>query len=81
MAKDKGAKAVGKIENFVIDKTFTDVGRTTSFYQESEIKKITINGDTFTTASNIGIVDTTYTMGITNEYYEILAKYVDSFII
>jgi len=78
MHKKKGAKAVGNIENFNIGTTFTDVGRTTSWYNEDEIKTITINGDTFTTASNIGIVDTTYTLGITDEYFEILEEYVDN---
>jgi hypothetical protein len=72
MSKDKGAKAVGGIENFNIGKTFTDIGRTTSWYNDSEIHQITINGDTFTTASNIGILETTYTLGVTNEYWALI---------
>jgi hypothetical protein len=77
MSKKKGAKAVGGIDNFIIGKTFNDVGRTVSWYNESEIQQITVNNDTFTTASNIGILETSYTLGITNEYHEILEKYVD----
>jgi hypothetical protein len=76
MSKKLGGKAVGDINNFVIGKTFSNVGRTVSWYNESEIKKIKINDDEFTTASNIGILDTTYTLGITNEYYEILNNFI-----
>lgn len=78
MSKEKGAKAVGCIENFEIGKTFTDIGRTTSWYNEKKIHQITINGDTFTTASNIGILETTYTLGVTNEYWELIKanKYI-----
>jgi hypothetical protein len=78
MSKSKGANIVNNIENFVIGKTFSDVGRTTSWYNESDIKKVTINNDTFTTASNIAILESTYTLGITNEYFEILNNYVDN---
>ena len=72
MDKKKGAKAVGSIENFNIGKTYKNVGRTTSFYNDEPIHKITVNGCTFTTASNIGIVDTTYTLGITMEYWNLI---------
>lgn len=72
MNKKKGAKSVGSIDNFNIDTTYTEVGRTVSYYNEEKIHSITVNGETFTTASNIGIVDTTYTLGITHEYYQLL---------
>lgn len=72
MSKKKGAERVGNIDNFEIGKTYTDVGRTTSWYNDEKPHKITINGDTFTSASNIGILDTTYTLGVTNEYWELI---------
>ena len=72
MNKKKGAKAVKTIENLKIGQTFYDVGRTVSWYNDEHIHEITINGDTFTTASNIGIVETTYTLGVTNEYWELI---------
>ena len=77
MHKKKGAKRVKCIENFNIGKTFNDVGRTVSYYNDENPHTITINGDTFTTASNIGIVDTTYTLGITNEYYELIKDNIE----
>lgn len=77
MNKKKGAKAVGSLDNFNIGTTYSDVGRTVSWYNEADIMQITINDDTFTTASNIGIIETTYTLGITNEYFEVISKYCD----
>ncbi|MEI2421515.1 hypothetical protein V6O07_14670, partial [Arthrospira platensis SPKY2] len=72
MSKKKGAQAVGTIENFEIGRTYYDIGRTTSWYNDTPIQSITINGDTFTTASNIGILETTYTLGVTNEYWALI---------
>ena len=72
MGKVKGAKAVGCLENFNIGEEFHDVGRTISWFNDEKPHKITIEGCTFTTASNIGITDTTYTLGVTNEYWDII---------
>lgn len=75
MDKEKGAKQIGSIDNFEITgKPLEDIGRTTAYYNESEIHEITVNGDTFLTASNVAIVDTTYTLGITAEYAGILER-------
>ena len=72
MSKKKGAKVVKNVDNFVIGKTFSDIGRTTSWYNDDKIHKINVNGCSFTTASNIGILETTYTLGVTNEYYDLI---------
>ena len=72
MSKKKGAEQVKNIENFKIGNTFHNVGRTVSWYNDEPVHKITVNGDTFTTASNIGIVESTYTLGVTNEYWELI---------
>lgn len=77
MDKKKGAERIGCIEKFKIDgKALEDVGRTVAYYNEQEIHEITVDGDTFLTASNIGIVDSTYTLGITNEYAGILEEVI-----
>ena len=75
MNKKLGAKAVGCIENFNIGEKWDNCGRTTSWYNECEPHKITVNGDTFTTASNIGVLETTYEMGVTNEYWDIIQAF------
>lgn len=72
MAKKKGARAVGSIENFNIGKTFEDVGRTVSWYNDAKPHTIKVNGEEFLTASNIGVLETTYTLGVTNEYWELI---------
>ena len=74
MGKKKGAEAMQCIGNFKSGKTFHDIGRTTAFYNERKIKKIRVNGERFLSASNIGILGNTYTLGITGEYYEILLE-------
>ena len=72
----KGAKAVGSIENFVIGKEFNDVGRTTSWYNDIKPYTITIDGCTFLTSSNIAVLESTYTLGVTNEYWELISNNV-----
>lgn len=74
MSKKEGAKAVGSIENFKIGKTFSNVGRTTSWYNDCESTQITIDNCTFTSASNIGILETTYTLGVSDTYFELIAE-------
>ena len=78
MHKQKGSIAVGSCENFLIGSTYSDVGRTVSYYNDyTSPFQITVNGDTFTTASNIGVVETTYTLGVTNEYWERIIENID----
>lgn len=82
LSKEKGAAELKRgngIADFKIGKLFTDSGRTVSYFNESNIHSITITDytgkvSTFTTASNIAIVDTTYTLGITDEYSEIIGR-------
>lgn len=82
LSKQKGAAELERgngIADFKIGKLFTDSGRTVSYFNESNIHSITITDyigkeSTFTTASNIAIVDTSYTLGITDEYSEIIGK-------
>lgn len=79
MGKKKGAKQVGKIENFVIGKKFYDVGRSTSWYNDCSPNRIEVNGDIFLTASNIGILETSYELGVTNEYWDIISNNEDKY--
>lgn len=70
MNKEKGAREVGCLENFEIGTTYEDVGRTVSFYHDCKKHWIEVDGVRMMNGSNIGIVDTTYTLGVTNEYLE-----------
>lgn len=75
MSKKLGAENIKCPRNFKINRTMENIGRTISWYNESQIHNIIVNGEEIETASNIGILDTTYTLGITGEYHEILAEF------
>lgn len=60
------------LEGFKIGAVFDPAGRTTAYYNDEKEKQITVNGETFTSGSNIAIVDTTYTLGVTDEYWELI---------
>ncbi len=80
MSKKKGVIAMdNNLDNFKMYRTYEDIGRTVSYYNDSSVHDITITDmygkeSTFTTGSNIGVLDTTYTLGITDEYFELLYK-------
>lgn len=75
MSKKLGVEAIGSIENFKITgEPIENVGRQVAYYNESEPHSITVNGDTFLSASNIALVDTTYTLGVSNTFRELLEK-------
>lgn len=62
------------VDGLKIGKTIKNSGHLTAFYNPDGIHEITINEDTFTTASNLAIIDNTYTIGVTNEYLDLLEK-------
>ena len=72
--KKLGAKELGSIDNFVPGFIFKEAGGLTLYYNDEEqgIHQITVDGCNMTTASNIGMVDSTYEIGITREYAELI---------
>lgn len=74
VSKKLGAKELGSIDNFVPGFIFKEAGGLTLYYNDAEqgIHQITVDGCTMTTASNIGMVDSTYEIGITQEYAELI---------
>ena len=74
VSKKLGAKELGSIDNFVPSFIFKDAGGLTLYYNDAEqgIHQITVDGCTMTTASNIGMIDSTYEIGITKEYAELI---------
>lgn len=74
VSKKLGAKELGSIDNFVPGFIFKDAGGLTLYYNDAEkgIHQITVDGCTMTTASNIGMIDSTYEIGITSEYAELI---------
>lgn len=51
-----------------------DSGHLTAFYNDDDIHTITIDGCKIETASNVALVDNTYTIGLTDEYLDLLEK-------
>lgn len=71
--KKTGAREMGNIKNFKPGFIFRKAGGKTLYYNDSEKHYITVDGVTMLTASNIGMVESTYELGITGEYAELLA--------
>ena len=71
--KEWGAKELGKIENFRLGFKFRKAGGQTLYYHDDPtIHEIEVAGCRMETASNIGLVDSEYTLGITGEYAEVI---------
>ena len=51
-----------------------DSGHLTAFYNDDEIHYIEVEGEKIETASNVALVDNTYTIGVTDEYLDLLEK-------
>lgn len=71
--KSTGAEELGCIENFKPGFIFKHAGMTL-YYNQSKIHEMTVDGCTFTTASNIGMVESTYTITITETYRQIIGQ-------
>ena len=63
------------IDSFKIGTVFYPSGNLEATYNDCDIHTITIDGHTFTTASNIALVPSEYTLGVTNEYFDLFQKY------
>lgn len=77
LSKKKGAEELekkGGLRRFQRNEVFYNSGRTIAQYNSAEIHDITVNGCTFSTASNLAIVDTTYTLGITDTMLDIIVR-------
>lgn len=74
VSKKAGAEFFNRkgIDAFEIGTVIERSGHLVAYYNDDEIHKITIDGCTFTTASNTALIDDTYTIGVTGEYLGLL---------
>jgi len=74
--KKVGSKYFGAkgLEAFEIGEVIEDSGHLTAFYNDDDIHTITVDGCTMETASNVALVDNTYTIGVTGEYFLLLLE-------
>lgn len=73
--KIQGAKELekkGGLEYFRDGEIFINSGRTCSYFNIEKPHKIKINGDTFTNASNVAVINVTYTLGMTDTMKSII---------
>ena len=77
LSKKKGAEELekkGGLRRFQRNEVFYNSGRTIAQYNAAKVHNITVDGCTFSTASNLAIVDTTYTLGITDTMLDIIER-------
>ena len=77
LSKKKGAEELekkGGLRRFQRNEVFYNSGRAIAQYNSAEVHDITVDGCTFSTASNLAIVDTTYTLGITDTMLDIIER-------
>ena len=53
-------------------------GHLTAFYNDDDIHQITVDHYTFTTSSNVALVNNTYKIGITEDYVDLLLKGIEN---
>jgi len=70
--KKIGAKEMGSIDNFKPGFIFREAGGKELYYNDTGKHYITVDGVTMLTASNIGMIDSTYKLGVTGEYAELI---------
>lgn len=80
VAKSKGAAFFNEhgIDAFKNGTVIKNAGHIVAYYNDDPEHKITVRGQTFTSGSNVALLDESYTMGITNEYYDLLQKIIDN---
>lgn len=64
-------------DGFKIGTVINNSGHTVAYYNDDDIHTITIKGCEIETASNIALIDDTYTIGVTNEYLGLLNNIFD----
>lgn len=80
VSKKAGAAyfSVNGIDSFNIGTILKDSGHLTAFYNDDDIHTITVKGASFTSASNVALIDNNYTIGVTGEYLDLLEKALDN---
>lgn len=67
-----GARELKHLDNFKLGFIFHEAGGKTLYYNQQPFSVSTINGHTVELGDNIAMVDSTYRIGVTREYAEIL---------
>lgn len=79
VSKKAGAKFFTEhgIEAFKKGARITDSGHLTAYYNDDETHEILVDHCRFTTSSNVALVNGEYTLGLTEEYTDLLLKGIE----
>lgn len=78
--KKAGAKFFNEhgIDAFTIDTVIENSGHLVAYYNDDDIHTIVVDNCEMTTASNIALVDDTYTIGVTDDYLDLIEKALEN---
>ena len=65
------------IDSFRIGEKITDSGHLTAYYNDDALHYIEVNGCRMLSGSNVALVNNSYTIGVTDEYFDLLEKAID----
>lgn len=66
------------IDSFAVGTVIENSGHLVAYYNDDEEHIIEVNGCKIKTASNVALVDDTYTIGITGDYMDLLIKTIEN---
>lgn len=66
------------IDAFAIGTVIENSGHLVAYYNMDHIHKVTVDHCEMITAANVALVDDTYTIGVTNEYLDLLQKAIEN---
>ena len=82
VSKKAGAEYFKKhgVDGLKKDAVITESGHLTAYYNDDEVYQLTIDHTTFTTSSNVALVNNTYKIGVTEEYMDLLIKGIENIV-
>lgn len=79
VSKAKGVKQLDSLHDFRLGKVFVpDCGRTTAWHNDTPAHYITVDDTTIFTASNVAVMNSSYKLGVTDEFIESLQVDIDT---
>lgn len=65
------------LDAFAIGTTIENSGHLVAYYNDDDIHEIEIDGCRMTTASNLALIDDTYTIGVTDDYRTLIERFMN----
>ena len=82
VSKAAGAKYFKEhgVDGLTRNAVITESGHLTAYYNDDDIYTLTIDHTSFTTSSNVALVNNTYKIGVTEEYADLLLKGIENIV-